>query len=143
MIVALDCEAVNALAGRDSQAKRRIRRALEAAVRTRSDVVVPTLVLAELYRGTGRSQLVDALLARHEPAIETRDTDRPLARFVGAVLYAAGAGTEHMVDAHVVAAAVEAGGGIVLTADTDDLARLAAPYRSVLVEALGSYPVPW
>jgi predicted nucleic acid-binding protein len=136
VIVSLDCEAVNALAGKDSQAKRKVRRALEAAIRTRSDVVVPTLVLAELYRGTGRSQLVDALLARHEPAIETRDTDRPLARFVGAVLHTAGAGSEHMVDAHVVAAAAEAGGGVVLTADTDDLTKLAAPYRSVLVEPL-------
>lgn len=136
MIVALDCDAVDALAGRDSQAKRRIRRALEAAVRTRSDVVVPTLVLAELYRGTGRSQLVDALLARHEAAIETRDTDRSLARFVGAVLHAAGEGSEHMVDAHVVGVAVEAGGGVVLTGDADDLGRLAAPYRSVLVEPL-------
>lgn len=138
MIVALDSEALNALAGRDSPAKRRVRRALEAAIRTRSDVVVPTLVLAELYRGTGRSQLVDALLARHEQAINTRDTDRPLARFVGAILHTGDAGSEHLVDAHVVAVAVEAGGGVVLTADTDDLARLAAPYQSVLVEPLPS-----
>jgi predicted nucleic acid-binding protein len=136
MIVALDAEAVNALAGRDSPAKRRVRRALEAAARTRSDVVVPTVVLAELYRGAGRSQFVDALLSRHEHAIETRDTDRPLARFVGAILHGAGAGSEHIVDAHVVAVAVEAGGGVALTGDPDDLARLAASYRSVLVEAL-------
>jgi predicted nucleic acid-binding protein len=137
MIVALDSEALNALAGRDSPAKRKVRRALEAAVRTKSDVVVPTLVLAELYRGTGRSQLVDALLARHEHAIATRDTDRTLARFVGAILHGAGAGSEHIVDAHVIAIAAEAGGGVALTADTDDLTQLAAPYRSVLVEAIG------
>jgi predicted nucleic acid-binding protein len=136
VIVALDCEAVNALAGPDGTAKRRVRRALEAAARTGSDVVVPTLVLAELYRGTGRSHLIDALLSRHEPALATRDTDRALARFVGAMLHTAGVGSEHIVDAHVVAAAVEAGGGIVLTADTGDLTRLAAPYRSVLVEPL-------
>ena len=136
MIVALDSEAINVLAGRDSPAKRKVRRALEAAVRTRSEVVVPALVLAELYRGFGRSQLVDSLLARHENAIGTRDTDRPLARFVGAVLHGADAGSEQIVDAHVVAVAVEAGGGVVLTADTDDLARLAGPYRSVLVEPI-------
>jgi predicted nucleic acid-binding protein len=137
MIVALDAEAVAALAGDDTAAKRRVRRALEAAARTRSDVVVPTLVLAELYRGAGRSPLVDALLARHEDAIETRDTDRTLARFVGAILHGAGAGPEHLGGAHVVAVVAEAGGGVALTAATDDLIRLAAPYRSVLVESIG------
>jgi len=137
MIVALDAEAVSALARPDTSSKRRVRRALEAAARTKRDVVVPTLVLAELYRGVGRSQLIDALLARNEHAIELRDTDRDLARFAGAVLHGAGLGSAHIVDAHVVAAAVEAGGGIALTGDEADLTRLAAPYRSVLVQPLG------
>lgn len=137
MIVALDAEAVSALAGPDTARKRKVRRVLEAAARTKRDVVVPTVVLAELYRGVGRSQLVDALLARHEHAIDLRDTDRDLARFVGAVLHGAGLGSAQIVDAHVVAAAVEAGGGIALTGDEADLSRLAAPYRSVLVQSLG------
>lgn len=136
MIVALDSEALTALVGPDSGAKRRVRRAMEAAARTGHNVVVPTLVLAELYRGAGRSQLVDALLARHEEAITCRDTDRNLARFVGAVLHTAGVGSEYIVDAHVVAIAAEAGGGMLLTSDADDLSRLAAPYRSILVEPL-------
>lgn len=136
MIVALDSEALTALVGPDSGAKRRVRRAMEAAARTGHNVVVPTLVLAELYRGAGRSQLVDALLARHEEAITCRDTDRNLARFVGAVLHTAGVGSEYIVDAHVVAIATEAGGGMLLTSDADDLSRLAAPYRSILVEPL-------
>ncbi len=38
-----------------------------------------------------------------------------------------------IVDAHVVAAAVEAGGGVLLTTDVSDLARLAARYRNVQV----------
>jgi predicted nucleic acid-binding protein len=137
MIVALDAEAISALAGRDTPAKRKVRRILEAAARTKRDVTVPTLVLAELYRGVGRSQLIDALLARNEPAIGLRDTDRDLARFVGAILHGADLGSAHIVDAHVVAVAVEAGGGIALTADEPDLSRLGAPYRSVLVEGLG------
>ena len=37
------------------------------------------------------------------------------------------------VDAHVVAAAAEAGGGVVLTGDADDLTRLAASYPNVHV----------
>lgn len=137
MIIALDAEALGALAGPDGPRKRTVRQALEAAARTRRDVIVPTVVLAELYRGVGRSQLIDALLARSEQAIGVRDTDRELARVVGAVLHGAGIGSAHIVDAHVVAAAVEAGGGIALTGDKADLERLAAPYRSVLVQPLG------
>jgi predicted nucleic acid-binding protein len=137
MIIALDAEAVSALAGPDCPRKRTVRQALEAAARTRRDVIVPTVVLAELYRGVGRSQLIDALLARSEHAIGVRDTDRELAHFVGAVLHGAGVGSAHIVDAHVVAAAVEAGGGIALTGDKADLEQLAAPYRSVLVQPLG------
>jgi hypothetical protein len=61
-----------------------------------------------------------------------------LARFVGAVLSVAGAGSEDLADAHVVAVATEDGGGVVLTGDPADMARLAAPYRTVVVEALPS-----
>jgi hypothetical protein len=39
-------------------------------------------------------------------------------------------------DARPVAVAVEAGGGVVQTADPDDLGRLAAPYRTVVIEPL-------
>jgi hypothetical protein len=136
MIVALDGEALNALAGGDSFAKRRVRRAMEAAARMGRDVVVATLVLAELYRGPQRTQRVDALLARNEDAIDCRDTDRRLARLVGGVLHAANAGSEDIVHAHVVAVTVEAGGGLILTEDLDDLERLAAPYRTITVEGL-------
>jgi predicted nucleic acid-binding protein len=136
MIVALDAEAVTALAGSDARAKQKVRKNLRAAEQTRSDVVIPTIVLAELYRGTGRSQMIDAVLARHEHGIDLRDTDRTLARFVGAALHAAGLGSEHIVDADVGAAVVEGGGGVAVTGDPDDLAKLAAPYRSVVIEPI-------
>jgi predicted nucleic acid-binding protein len=136
VIVALDNEGLNALAGPDSSRKRQVRRALEAASRSGRDVLVPTLVLAESYRGAARTQAIDSLLVRHRPAIETRDTDRTLARFVGAVLHAAEAGSADIVDAHVVAVTAEAGGGLVLTGDPSDLERLAAPYRSAVIEPL-------
>lgn len=82
------------------------------------------------------SQVLDTLLAR-EPgaAIVLRDTDRTLARLIGALLSEAGAGSPLFADVHPVAA-VEAGGGIILTADPDDLSRLAAPYRTVVIEPL-------
>lgn len=109
---------------------------MTAAVRLRRDVVVPTVILAELYRGGGHNQFVDSLLAREEEAIVLRDTDRSLARLVGAVLAAAHAGSEDIADAHVVAAAVEGGGGVILTSDSSDLTRLAAPYRAITIEQL-------
>lgn len=134
MIVALDLEALNALAGPDSVRKQRVRRILRTAQRLGRDVLVPSIVLAELYRGRGHNQLVDACLARESRSVASRDTDRGLARIVGGVLAAADAGSAAIVDAHVVAIAVEAGGGIIVTGDEDDLARLSAPYRHIVVE---------
>ncbi len=136
MIVALDSEAFNALAGSDSVTKQRVRRILRTAERLGRDVAVPSLVLAELYRGRGRNQLVEACLAREDASLSTRDTDRDFARIVGAVLADSHAGSEMIVDAHVVALALEAGGGVVVTGDPDHLIRLAASYRNVVVEAV-------
>ncbi len=134
MIVSLDAEAFRALAGPDSLTKRRVRRILRTAAALGRDVVVPSLVLAELYRGRGHNQLVDACLARERASLETRDTDRQLARIVGGVLAAAGAGSALIVDAHAVAVAVEAGGGVVVTGDPDDLEGLGGPYRHLVIE---------
>jgi predicted nucleic acid-binding protein len=133
--VALDAGALTALAGRQTARNREVRAALRAAERLEREVVVPAVVLAELYRGPRHNQVVDACLSR-ETGLRVRDTDRPLARLVGGVLAAAGAGSEHLVDAHVVAAAVEAGGGLALTTDPEDLVRLAASYRNVTVIGL-------
>ena len=60
----------------------------------------------------------------------------PLARLVGGVLTGAKADSHHLADAHVIAAAVETGGGVVLTGDPDDLAALAAPYPNITVQPL-------
>lgn len=79
---------------------------------------------------------MDACLSREEASLGTRDTDRDLARIVGGVLAAAGAGSSMIVDAHVVAVAVEAGGGVVVTGDEQDLSRLSAPYNHLVVEAI-------
>lgn len=132
----LDSEALAALVGPASARQREVRAALGAAVRLRRDAIVPAVVLAELYRGRGRSSLIDACLSR-ETGLLVRATDRALARLVGGILAGAGAGSDLIVDAHVVAAAVEAGGGLLLTRDSADLKRLAAPYRNVQVVDIG------
>jgi predicted nucleic acid-binding protein len=133
----LDAEAVSALLDSRHRDRREVRRAMEAARRLCRDVAVATVTLAELYRGTGRSQALDALLSRESGhGLVLRDTDRALARLVGSLLTEAGAGSELLADAHPVAVAVEAGGGLIQTADPDDLRRLAAPYRTIVVEPL-------
>ena len=58
------------------------------------------------------------------------------ARLVGGVLVAADAGSQHLADAHVIAAAVDVGGGLALTTDAEDLERLVAAYRDVMVVPL-------
>ena len=131
----LDAAAFDALAGPPSDRGRFVASALIAASSADAEVLVPTIVLAELYR-PGRMALVDACLARDDTGITCRDTDRPLARLVGGVLAAAGAGSEDLADAHVVATAVEGGRSVVMTGDPDDMRRLAAPYASVNVVAL-------
>jgi len=131
----LDSEAMAALAGRPGDRSREALAALRAAARLGRDVVVPAVVLAELYRGPRHNQLIDSCLSR-ETGIHVRDTDRSLAKLVGGVLAAAKAGSEHLADAHVIAAAVDLGGGIALTTDPEDLGRLAAAFRNVTVVGL-------
>ena len=133
--VVLDAGALSALAGRPRHRSLEVRAALRAAARLRREVVVPSVILAELYRGPRHNALVDACLSS-ETGIRVRDTDRPLARLVGGVLASARVGSEHLADAHVIAAAVELGGGLALTTDAEDLGRLAASYGNVMVIGL-------
>jgi predicted nucleic acid-binding protein len=132
LALVLDAEALSSLARQRGQRFREVRSALEAARRLRRDVVVPAVILAELYRGPRHNQIVDACLSR-ESWVRVRDTNREFARYVGSVLSAARAESSDMADAHAVAAAVEAGGGVILTGDESDLGRLAASFPTVHV----------
>jgi predicted nucleic acid-binding protein len=133
--VVLDSEALVALAGGTGRRTIEVRAVLLAAARLRREVVVPSVILAELYRGPRHNALVDACLSR-ETGIRVRDTDRPLARIVGGVLATAQAGSKFLADAHVIAVAVELGGGLAVTTDIEDLSRLAASYGNVTVVGL-------
>jgi predicted nucleic acid-binding protein len=137
MRLVLDAEAVNALLDPKHPSEQKVRKAMEAARRLNRDVVIATGTLGELYRGPRRNQAVDALIARESKnGLLLRDTDRSLARLIGALLSDAGASSALFADAHPVAVAVEAGGGVVQTADPDDLGRLAAPYGTILIDPL-------
>lgn len=132
-VLVLDAEALSSLARQRGPRFREVRAAIEAARRLNRDVITPAVILAELYRGRGHNQVVDSCLSR-ESFIDVRDTDREFARYIGGVLTAAQADSSDLADAHAVATAVEAGGGVVLTADEDDLKRLAAAYPNVHIE---------
>ena len=120
----LDSQAIGELArARDGALPGVALAALKAALHTDSDIVVPAAVLSEQYRGGRHDQLLDACLSRW-PSIGVVNTDRSLARTVGNLLGRYRLGSEHHVDATVVATALAAGGGLILTSDPGDLERL-------------------
>lgn len=133
----LDAEALSTLA-RGGRHDASVRAALTAAVSERVDVLVPAAVLAECYRGPRHDPAIDACLSR-EGGIGVVPTDRPLARRVGHLLSAAGRGSEHHVDATVVASAAMAGGGLILSGDVGDLEALAPPGSGVTVRGLADH----
>lgn len=136
----LDAAGLDALAG--PRPPDGLRALLAEAHRRGREVVVPTLVCAEVARGGTRTRAVESAVARHDrargerPALRLVDTDFDLARQVGAILEAAGFGSERMVDAHVVAVCVPAGGGLVVTADPDGIAALAATVPAARVRTV-------
>lgn len=133
----LDAEALSLLAdSRTGSAD--VMAAVKAAANKGRAVVAPAVVLAELLRGSSRVASVNSALNRSQDLVRLRNTDREFAGLVGGVLHAAAADSTDMVDAHCIAAAVEFGGGVILTIDTDDMIRLAASYSNVIVERIQS-----
>lgn len=133
----LDAAGLDAVAtGRPSD---HLRALLGEALRRGREVVVPTLVCAEVARGRARTRALEAAVARHDatrgerPPLRLVDTDFSLARQVGAILEATRSPTGRVVDAHVVAVCVPAGGGLVVTSDPGDLAALASAVPAVRV----------
>ena len=100
-----------------------LRRAAERGSETKS----PAVVLAEVCRGAARTRRVEAALARDRDGQRIRivPTDERLAKLVGAVLYAAGRGSEALADAHVVAVCAASDAAVVVSSDPDDIAALA------------------
>lgn len=125
----LDAAGLDALSA--SRPPEILRALLAEALRRGREVITPTIVCAEVARGRDRTRALEAAVSRHNPVQGERpvlrlvDTDFDLARRVGAILTATGSGSDRMVDAHVVAVCVPAGGGLVVTSDPDDITELA------------------
>jgi predicted nucleic acid-binding protein len=104
---------------------------LHAAWEAGVKVAVPAVVLAETVRGTARDAPVDRVL---KAVGEVIPSDGRSGRTAGALL--ARARSSSTLDALVVAAAVDVGGGVVLTSDPDDLEALASGRSEVIIQPL-------
>lgn len=124
----LDSGAIIALA-RDDPAARAI---LSVAVRRGVPVHVPAVVVTETIRGTRRDAPVNRILAAVDDVIAA---DERLARAAGSLVGSTGSDAG-AADALVVATAAAAGGGVLLTSDPTDLARLARDFHSITIHAL-------
>jgi predicted nucleic acid-binding protein len=93
-------------------------------------------VLAEVVRGHRRDAAVFAGLRRER--VEVYPVDARVGVRAGQLLGAARAGSEHAVDAFLVAVADLAGGAIVATVDTTDLELLASNASRVAIADIGA-----
>ena len=88
-------------------------------------------MVAETVRGSARDASVNRVI---KAVGEVTAADEKTGRAAGALLGAAR--STSTVDALVVASVIEVGGGVVLTADPDDLVSLAGDHSEVVVRAL-------
>lgn len=130
----LDSEAVAALAQPKERgsAARRAQAVLEVVERLGGYAIVPAPVVAEVSRGPRRRAAVDHVLNR----LPVVATDRAVAQHAGALLQRHSLGSEHAIDAFVVATAARAGSAVILTADADDLGRLASGNSAIAIHGL-------
>lgn len=133
-VLVLDSEAVSAMAHGPKRRQEEVRAVIASARRRGVQTVVSTAILAELLRGGRRDAAINAALSRE--AFDLRDVDRRLAGSAGHLLGAANMDSRHAIDAFVAATAATAGGGVIVTCDPDDLARLVEPLPNIHVEAI-------
>jgi len=98
--------------------------------------LIPLVVLVEVFRGNATDAGIDRLTGRAADVVPL--TPR-LVRLAGQIRTRAGRGSA--VDAIVVATAIRIGGGVVATADPDDLKALASDHPNVRIWSL-SGPSP-
>jgi hypothetical protein len=131
----LDSEALNALANPTQRGSLALRaRAIARVAHQRGALVrVPSPVLAEVYRGGPLDAAINHFLNRDFAKVV--DLSKPIAQRAGSLLAAARMSSAHVVDAFVVAIALEFDFSVIASGDPKDIKRLAAnhPRVSVLV----------
>lgn len=130
--IVLDAAAFDVL---DVAAGRGLWAVLERAAERGVDTYCAAVTLAEVCRGSARTQRVESVVARSRGGRQVRviPTDQRLAKQVGAILNATQSGSEMLADAHVVAVAAGSGSSLVITSDPDDITRLAVAVPGVRI----------
>jgi hypothetical protein len=132
----LDSEAVNALARASQRGvlEDRARAILALAHDRRALVRVPAPVLGEVCRGPRFDAAINRLL--NDTGISVLDLTRLIAQRAGLLLAEARMSSINVVDAFVVATALDFDKAIIATGDPTDIRRLAARHRSLRVFAI-------
>lgn len=126
----LDSQGLWAIARNDSEDARAVLAASRAAG---IPVLVPTVVLAETLFGDHRDARANQVLKK----IQVVAITEPVARAAAELKRAAGmTGVPATIDAMVVAVSSAAGGGIILTSDTQDIRGLAGHVRASRIRAV-------
>ena len=121
----LDAGAVIGLSRGDHSVRAFLRRSIELSI----PVEVPVVVVAETIRGTDRDAPVNRVLKAVGDVPETTPAvGRHAGRLLGETRSSA------TMDALVVAHAIEAGGGAILTSDAKDLSALASAHPEVQIQ---------
>jgi hypothetical protein len=92
---------------------------------------VPASVLAEVCRGPRFDPAINRVL--NGKGIGVFDLTREVAQRAGGILGKANLGSEHAVDAFVVATALEFDAAVIATGDPKDIGRMAGGYRELKV----------
>ncbi|MGH9091021.1 MAG: hypothetical protein ACRDZR_06535 [Acidimicrobiales bacterium] len=130
----LDSEAISCIAHGPPERRDRVRALIVQMRRRELPVATVAAVLAEVVRGRPRDAAVFSGLRRER--VEVHPVDTRVGVRGGQLLGGAGLGSDHAVDAFVVAAADLSGGAVVATVDEDDLQRLAEHATAVRVERI-------
>jgi predicted nucleic acid-binding protein len=125
--VVLDSEGLWAIARNDSEDARAV---LASSREAGVPVLVPAIVLAETLFGDSRDARANQVLKRLQVVPVSESVARVAAELKRLAAMTGVAGT---VDALVVAISVAAGGGVVLTADVDDIDKLAGAVSDVRI----------
>jgi predicted nucleic acid-binding protein len=130
LMLLLDSEALSAIAHGPATRRDRVRALIVEMRRRELPVATVAAVLAEVVRGRRQDAALFAGLRRER--VEVHPVDTRVAVRAGQLLGAVRAGSEHAVDAFVVAAADLAGGAVIATVDARDINRFAAHATNVL-----------
>jgi predicted nucleic acid-binding protein len=130
----LDSEALSAIAHGPAQRRDRVRALIAEMRRRELPIATVAAVLAEVVRGRKADAEVFAALKRER--IFVRAVDSRVGMRAGKLLGAVRRGSEHAIDALIVAVADLEGGALVATVDVDDLQRLAAHAERVRVVSI-------